>query len=368
SPQMREFLISAVGLAAIGTVADVVPLVDENRILVHNGLVSLASRAPLGLKTLMKVAGVEANGKLASEDIGFSLAPRLNAAGRLGQARLAVELLTTADAERAKQLADYVDQLNKNRQTVERRMLKQAKELVSERGWDDQPALVLSHPEWHPGVIGIVAGRVAEHFEKPAILIALDEASGAGQGSGRTFANYDLYSALAACESHLTGFGGHRAAAGLRITQQSIDPFREQFAAFVGETHSLQPADVQLLIDAEVSLADLTLKAVKEIDDLGPFGCEHPRPLFASTRVELAGAPQTMGEGGRHLQLRVKQGRDTLRAVAFGRGEWAEEMAQTSGPISICYKTVINRYRGRESVELHLIDWQTEGACAAVSP
>ena len=360
SPQMREFLISAVGLAAIGTVADVVPLVDENRILVHNGLASLASRAPLGLQTLMRVAGIEANGRLASEDIGFSLAPRLNAAGRLGQARLAVELLTTADAERAQQLAEYVDQLNKNRQTVERRMFKQAKELVAEQGWDEQPALVLAHPEWHPGVIGIVAGRVAENFEKPAIMIALDEATGAGQGSGRTFAGYDLYSALAACQSHLVGFGGHRAAAGLRISESEIAPFREQFASYVAETHAPEAVDLELLIDAEVSLADLSLRAIKEIDDLGPFGCEHPRPIFASTRVDLAGEPKTMGEGGRHLQVRLKQGRDTLRSVAFGRGEWADEMAQANGPLSICYKTVINRYRGRESVELHLIDWQAE--------
>lgn len=362
SPQMREFLVSAVGLAAIGTVADVVPLVDENRILVHNGLLSLSSRAPLGLTTLMRIAGVDTRGTLASEDIGFALAPRLNAAGRLGQARLAVELLTTFDPERAQQLAEYVDQLNKNRQTVERRMLKQAKELVSEHGWSEQPALVLAHPEWHPGVIGIVAGRVAEHFEKPAILIALDEAAGCGQGSGRSFAGYDLYSALSACESRLERFGGHRAAAGLRISRDEIAAFREQFAAFVGETHTLQPSDVELSVDAEVSLADLTLTAVKELEKLGPYGCENSRPVFASTRVELAGAPQTMGEGDRHLSLRIKQGRDTFRAVAFGRGEWAEEIAAAGGPISVCYKTVINRYRGRESVELHLIDWQPEEA------
>lgn len=365
TPAMRDYLVTAVGLAAVGTVADVVPLVDENRILVHNGLMSLATRAPLGIATLMKLAGVQAGGRLASEDIGFSIAPRLNAAGRLGQARLAVELLTTDDAARAEQIASYIDQLNKNRQTVERKMLKQARELVESRGWDEHPALVLAHPEWHPGVIGIVAGRVAETFGKPAILIALDEANGCGQGSGRSFAGYDLYGALAACSGQLDKFGGHRAAAGLRIQQSAIDAFREQFAAYVGETLNLVPADVELPIDAEVTLADLTHPAVKELESLGPFGAEHPRPVLATSDVTLAAPPQTMGNGDRHLSLRVKQGRDQFRAVAFGRAEWADEMAAVNGPISICYKTNLNRFRGRETVELHLVDWQPERSGAA---
>ncbi len=209
-------------------------------------------------------------------------------------------------------------------------------------------------------MIGIVAGRVAEHYSKPAVLIALDEASGCGQGSGRSFAGYDLYSALAACDTHLQGFGGHRAAAGLRISRTSIDEFRTRFAAIVGETQPANSVEEELEIDAEVSLADLTLPAVKELEKLGPFGCEHARPVFASTRVTLAGRPQTMGEGGRHLSARFQQGRDVVRAVAFGRGEWAEELAETNGPVSICYKATINRFRGRESVDLHLIDWQPE--------
>jgi single-stranded-DNA-specific exonuclease len=360
SPRMREFLISAVGLAAIGTVADVVPLVDENRILVHNGLVSLARRAPLGLATLMKVAGIERDGALKAEDIGFALAPRLNAAGRLGQARLAVELLTTDDAERAQQLATYVDQLNKNRQTVERRMLRQARELVTENGWDDHPALVLAHPEWHPGVIGIVAGRVAETFGKPAIMIALDESAGCGSGSGRSFAGFDLYSALANCGDHLLGFGGHKAAAGLRISKQAIELFRENFNSHVAATHAPSAADLDLAIDAEVSFADLNNKAVHELERLGPFGCEHARPVFAATRVTLAEPPRTIGGGDRHLSLKVKQGNRVLRAVAFGKGECAAELEGCDGEIAICFKASINRYKGFESVDLQLVDWQFE--------
>ncbi|MEZ6065434.1 MAG: single-stranded-DNA-specific exonuclease RecJ [Planctomycetaceae bacterium] len=366
TPKMRDFLISAVGLAAIGTIADVVPLVDENRILVHNGLVSLAQRAPLGVSTLMKVANIEQGRTLVSEDIGFAIAPRINAAGRLGQARLAVELLTTTDQDRALQLAQYVDQLNRDRQTVERRMLKQARELVEEHGWEDEPALVLAHPEWHPGVIGIVAGRVAEKYERPAIMIALDEAARCGAGSARSFAGYDLYAALHACQQHLTGFGGHRAAAGLRLQQDALDGFRAAFSSYVRETLQLEEGDTDFPVDAEVSLADLTLPAVKEIDTLGPFGCENPRPIFVTENVTLAGPPKTMGGGDRHLALRVKQAGRIMRGVAFGKGEWAADFERHSGPFAICYRASINRFQGRESVEFQLIDWQPSSTAATV--
>jgi single-stranded-DNA-specific exonuclease len=367
SPRMRDYLVSAVGLAAIGTVADVVPLVDENRIIVRNGLLSLANRAPLGLATLMKVAGIDPTHGLTAEDIGFAIAPRLNAAGRLGQARLAVELLTTEDATRAQQLATYIDQLNKSRQTVERRMYKQARELISENAWDDHPALVLAHAEWHGGVMGIVASRVAETYQKPTVLISVDEANGIGYGSGRSFAGFDLHGALSHCGELLLGFGGHRAAAGLRISSGAIAAFRERFAAHVAATHVLRPVDVELAVDAEVSLADLTPKAVKELEDLGPFGCDHARPVFATSRVELAEPPQTMGNGDRHLSLKVRQAGKVMRAVAFGKAEWAKDLAACSGPISVCFKPGLNRYRGYENVELQLVDWQADDMTHAPS-
>ncbi|NOX55623.1 MAG: single-stranded-DNA-specific exonuclease RecJ, partial [Planctomycetes bacterium] len=188
SPQMREFLRGAVGLVALGTVADVMPLKDENRIFVRYGLASLAQRSGLGVKALMQAAGLEPKGPLQAEDIAFALAPRLNAAGRLGQARLAVELLTTDNPDRALRLAAYLEQLNRDRQTLERRLFKEAKELVNAHPeWKERGALVLAKRGWHAGVIGIVASRVAEHFEKPTILISLPPAEGLGQGSGRTY-------------------------------------------------------------------------------------------------------------------------------------------------------------------------------------
>ncbi|MHC4877652.1 MAG: single-stranded-DNA-specific exonuclease RecJ [Planctomycetota bacterium] len=359
SPQMREFLLSAVGLAAIGTVADVVPLHDENRIIVKYGLASLADRSSCGLRALMAVSKLAERNELTSEDIGFAIGPRINAAGRLGQARLAVELLTTEDVDRAIALADYLEQLNSNRKTVERRIMRQAKELVEENPqWAEQPALVLAHPDWHPGVIGIVANRVAEHFERPAILISLHRPDEPGQGSGRSYANFDLHSGITACQELLLSFGGHKAAAGLKIERDQIDVFRDAFCQFVAENHQATPADTQISVDAEVRLADLTLRAVSQIEKLGPFGAGNPRPVFAATKVEVVGQPKTMGEGGRHLDLRVRHYGTTMRAISFGQGEWAEEIAAVDGLISIVFAPNINRFRGRENVEMQLIDWK----------
>lgn len=368
TPRMREFLLSAVGLAAIGTIADVVPLIDENRVIVHFGLASLLDRSNPGLKELLRVAKLLDKGSLQAEDIAFAVAPRINAAGRLGQARLAVELLTTSDTERAVALAAYLDGLNKDRQSVERKILKQAKELVEENAaWSDHRALVLSHQDWHPGVIGIVASRVAEHFQRPAILIAQGGPNGLAQGSGRSFGGFNLYGGLAACGEHLEGFGGHHAAAGLKIKPTDIAAFREAFVRHVADTHTDAIGATEIRIDAEVQLSDLTIRSVTEIEKLGPFGAANPRPVFVATNVELASPPKKMGEGERHLSIFVRQFNQKMRGIAFGRGEWADEMAKHQGPISICFQPTINRFQGRESVEFHLIDWQPENVEAGIA-
>ncbi|MCA9025139.1 MAG: single-stranded-DNA-specific exonuclease RecJ [Planctomycetaceae bacterium] len=359
SPRMRQFLISAVGLAALGTVADVVPLLGENRILVSYGLNVLRTSQSPGLGALMQVAGLTEKTELTSEDIGFSLAPRLNAAGRLGQARLAVELLTTDNAQRAISLANHIDQLNQNRQTVERRIFKQAKELVAEHeGWDEHAALVLAHPDWHPGVIGIVASRIAEHFERPAVLIALNEEEKLGQGSGRSFADFDLHSGLSACAEHLISFGGHRAAAGVRVGSENIDAFRDALNAFTKENHQPTSRDVEQKVDAEITFGELTHRAVKDLDCLGPFGMQNRRPVFSATHVDLVEPPRKMGGGERHLSLRVRQAGKVFRAVAFGKADWADELSAVDGPLALCFEANINRFRGYENVELRLLDWK----------
>lgn len=359
TPPMREFLKSAVSLAAMGTVGDVVPLRGENRILVCYGLRAMRESPPTGLTQLLEIAKLKDKPTLSAEDIGFSLAPRINAAGRLGQARLAVELLTTDNAQRAVQIAQHFDELNKTRQSVERKMFRQARELVeADEQLREQPALVLAHPDWHVGVIGIVAGRIAEHYERPAILIALDEQRESGQGSGRTRGGFDLHAALTACGEHLERFGGHKAAAGLHVRKSAIQPFREAFVAQAAAAMEDAPAAAAIEVDAEVQLADLTRRAVRELEAVGPFGAEHRRPVLAATRVQLVEPPKRMGGGDRHLSLRVRQGKSALRCVAFGKGDWADEIAACDAPLSICFSPSLNAFNGYENVELQLIDWQ----------
>ena len=367
SPRMKEFLKQAVGLAALGTVADVVPLQGENRIIVRYGLQTLRDQSTPGMKSLLRVAGLFDKPELRADDIGFGLGPRINAAGRLGQARLAVEMLTTDNAERATKLAEYLETLNNNRKTVERRILKQAKEMVADNPeWESHKTLVLAHHDWHPGVIGIVASRVTEEFGKPTILIALRD-DGTGQGSGRSWAGFDLYAGLASCRDHVLSFGGHKAAAGVRLKATAVADVRATLATWAADNFHPTASDTELRIDAEVLLSEVTFPAVRELERLGPFGQANPQPTFVASRVELAEPPKTMGEGDRHLAIKVRQQGTTMRCIAFGRGDWAEQLQVTGGLISITFAPVISTYRGFNKVELHLIDWKPSSITPAVA-
>ncbi len=369
SPRMRDFLLQAVGLAALGTVADVVPLVDENRVLVHHGLESLAKCPTLGVATLMRVAGVEAktssDGKqrLQSEDISFSLAPRLNAAGRLGQPQLAVELLVTDRPERALELAQYIDQLNATRQTLERSIQLAASKQISEQ-FDpvEDAALVLAERGWHPGVIGIVAGRLADKHHRPVVLISQDQLGvRPGVGSARSVPGFNLHGALGQCGELLLSYGGHWMAAGLRIEEDKIPAFRAAFAELAAAgTSQLGAGDLK--IDAEAPLSAFTLQAVHQIERLAPFGAHNDRPLLCTSGATLVGPPKAIGNGGRHISLRLSQHGVVLRAVAFGGAEWADDLAALNGPIDVAFRPVVNTYQGRHNVELHLVDWRmTQG-------
>jgi single-stranded-DNA-specific exonuclease len=360
SPRMREFLLSAMGLAALGTVADVVPLVDENRIIVRYGLRSLRERPPLGLAALMRVTGLDQKSSLASEDLAFSLAPRLNAAGRLGQAQLGVELLTTDSSERAKALAEYIHQLNSSRDSLERSVYLAAnKQIKEEFDAEGDPAFVLAGTGWHAGVIGIVAGRLAEKFHRPVVLISIDELGvKPATGSGRSACGLNLHTALKNCSEHLLGSGGHAAAAGLKIDEKQVNAFRAAFCDYAAS--AIEPANrvACVDIDAEAPFSQLTLKTVQQVEQLSPFGAGNPRPVLCATGVTMAAEPKHLGDGDRHLSVKLVQHRVSLRAIAFGRGEWYDELRQTDGPIDVAFRPVINEFRGRRSVEMHLVDWR----------
>lgn len=365
-PHLREFLMSAVGLAAIGTVADVVPLVDENRILVKHGQWSLRQAPGPGMQQLLQITKLDQKSELSSEDIAFTLAPRLNAAGRLGQAQLGVELLITQDAQRAKSLAEYIHELNNSRDSLERSIHKQATAQLKEQ-FDPEadPALVLAGHGWHVGVIGIVAGRIAERYNRPTIIISLDELGvKPGMGSARSACGLDLYQALSACEEHLVSFGGHVAAAGLSINEAEVEAFRSAFFEFAENETNGKDRIAEICIDVEAPLSQLTARVVKQIEQLAPFGEGNPRPVLCASGVTLAEKPRRMGGGDRHLAVKLCQHQTALRAVAFGKGEWADDLEQAGAPIDIVFRPVINEFRGWQNVELHLLDWRVSETAA----
>ncbi|MDM4018604.1 single-stranded-DNA-specific exonuclease RecJ [Roseiconus lacunae] len=358
---MRRYLMQSLTLAAIGTVADVVPLVDENRILVSHGLRMLAAEPSPGLAELMKVAKLTDSMTLNTQSIAFSLAPRLNAAGRLGQAQLGVELLTAPAGERAQSLADYIDQLNKNRDSLQRSVTLAAQKQVKERfDAENDPALVLAGVGWHQGVIGVVAGRLSDKYAKPVIILSMDSSGKADAvGSGRVGpTSINLYDALASSSERLSRFGGHRAAAGLSIDERQIDAFREEFCEAVAQQIAESNVEPEIVIDAEAPFGQINLNTVKQIETMEPFGEGNPRPTLLCQNVTLAEPARRMGSGDRHLTVRLDQGGKVIRGVAFGCGDWCEEMNECDGPIHVAYRPVINEFGGYRRVEVHLVDWK----------
>ncbi|MBX7105355.1 MAG: single-stranded-DNA-specific exonuclease RecJ [Gemmataceae bacterium] len=355
--RVRERLLDAVALTALGLVADVMPLHDENRILVKHGLARMKHRPTPGLRALIDAAGLGEAASIRAEDIAFKLAPRLNAAGRLGCARLVVDLLTTPSSERAKDLATFVEGQNQQRQQTERKIVAEAKEQAAQ--YDGQPALVLASPDWHAGVIGIVAGRLADMFARPTLLISIgaDEAT----GSGRSVAGFELHAALAECDSELRAHGGHAAAAGFRLDPSRVDALREKFVAVAARKFPAGPPVPTLTLDAEVTLASLTLKLVQSLDGLEPYGMGHPRPRFLAAGLKLVDPPRKIGQGERHLSFRVSQGGTRMRAVAWGMADRIDELAG-DGPISVAFVPKVNEWNGYRNVEMEVVDFRVGAA------
>jgi single-stranded-DNA-specific exonuclease len=365
--RFRDVLLEGVALAALGIVADVVPLHDENRILVRHGLRQLRQTERPGIRALCAAAGLERNAEIRAGDIGFRLAPRLNAAGRLGCARLVVDLLTTTQPEQALNLARFLEDQNSKRQTLERQIVAEAREMIDADGHDHHPALVLARPGWHAGVIGIVAGRLAEMYGRPTLMIALpdpDEShrgngeAALGQGSGRSIPGFPLHEALRACDDLLVSHGGHHAAAGLRIRADRIEPFRERFCAEVRQRFPDGTPTPTLLLDAEVPFGALTFGLLNDLDRLEPYGAENRRPLFLAGGLEVVGEPRKVGNGDRHLSFRVRQGGTSLKAIAFGMGDRVEELLSTGRRCCLAFTPKLNEWQGYRSIDLEVADFQ----------
>ncbi|MEC9094042.1 MAG: single-stranded-DNA-specific exonuclease RecJ [Planctomycetota bacterium] len=359
-PEFRDFLVEALGLASIGTVADVVPLLDENRIIVKHGLKSLQKSNRTGIKSLLKVCKLTDKASLGADDIGFAMGPRLNAAGRLGQAQLGVELLTTDSVERAESLAEYIDGLNASRVSLERSVYLAATKQIKENfDPENDPAMVLDGIGWHAGVIGIIAGRIAEKYHRPTVIISWDKLGmKPGVGSARSAGTLSLNKAFESCGQHLISYGGHAAAAGLKIEHQKIDAFRSEFLEYCSMEMTAADRNPLIRIDAEVLLPHLTLSTMESLGQMAPFGHSNPRPRFCATHLAITGDPKTMGGGDRHLTFNVCQNDKSFRVVAFGQGEMRAEIASLQGEIDLVFHPVVNEFRGLKRIELHLIDWR----------
>ena len=354
SDAFREYLVAATGLAALGTIADVVPLVGENHVLASFGLRALAGSKHPGIVALRAVAGLEGKA-VDAHHVGFVLAPRLNAAGRLGHAQEAVELLTTAGPEAALAIAQELDKQNRRRQEVEKAILEEAlAQAAATFSPERDAAIVLSAAGWHTGVIGIVASRIVERFHRPTVLIAAHE-DGAAQGSGRSITGFHLFEALAACRSHLRTFGGHAMAAGLRMAEADIPAFREAFLAHAASVLTPDALVPRLTVDALAAPAEFEIDTVRMVERLGPFGAGNPRPVFATKQVRLASAPKRFGRKGEHLNMYVTESGRARRIVGWNQGDLADAVGR-AGSCGIAYTCVISEYMGRHQVELHLKD------------
>ncbi len=356
--RLRDFLLDSMALAALGTVADVMPLHGENRIFVRHGLVRIRHNPSPGLQALLEAAGLHEKKELCAADIGYTLAPRLNAAGRLGCARMAVELLTTPSRQRAVDLARYLEEQNRRRQAMEKHILVQARQQAEREGVDGAPAVVLASADWHPGLIGIVAGRLADLYARPVLLIALHDQEGPGHGSGRSVPGFPLHEALAACSADLLSHGGHEAAAGFKIGKDAIASFRERFCAYAGRHFPSGPPAPRLVLDAEVPLSALTPGLLAALAQLEPYGAGNPQPLFLAGGLQVVGEPRLIGTGERHLTFRVRQEGSELRVIAFGMADRAEELMSAGGRCCLAFTPRINEWQGRRTVELELRDLQ----------
>ena len=353
APEFRDYLLDAVSLAALGTIADVVPLMGENRVLASYGLRGLtASNAP-GIRALREASSATEQ-NLTGFDVAFKLAPRLNAAGRMGSATQAVEMLITSSLDRAREIAAHLNRENGRRQRIQESILSDAREMIEELdGVQGRSSLVLAREGWHSGVIGIVAARVAETYWRPTVMLTID--SDGAHGSARSVGGFNLFEALRKCSARLTGFGGHARAAGLRLKREELDRFREEFEAVAED--ALRPEDMAPVIDidCEVRLPAITKPLLDEFAQLAPFGEGNAEPMLAARGVTLAAGVTRMGSSGQHLCFWINQDGAAFRAVAFGKGDWADRLHGRKN-CSLAFVPRVNRWQGTERLELDVRD------------
>ena len=341
-PDLREVM----DLVALGTVADVVPLIQDNRVLINFGLKVIKRRQRPGMAALLDVAGVQPE-RLSASTLGFQIGPRINAAGRLGDAMKAVELFRTHDPKRAARLAGELDDENQSRRDLERRILEEASEqVVSTPEIASARVIVVGDPSWHPGVVGIVASRLVDRFGRPAVVIGDD-----GRGSGRSIPKFQLFDALCAVREHLLGFGGHAHAAGVRIDMATLPAFRAALVAYAEAHLALEDLGRVISYDGTLRPGEVTPELVHTLAKAAPYGRANPEPLFLLRDVQLRGVRELRGG---HLKG-VMQERPRIEVICFGAGERMETFL---GRIDLLATPEINTWRGQETLQLRVRDFR----------
>ncbi len=347
-----EELYASLDLVALATIADLVPLDGENRILARYGLRAMASTTNPGLRALLASSRLD-RGPIDAGKVGFILAPRINAVGRMGAAATALDLLLTEDEDEAARLADTLEEQNRIRREEDRRTLDQALGLLAA---DYEPerdfGVVLGAEGWHPGVIGIVASRVVERIHRPTVLVAFQGAD--GRGSARSIPGFHLYDAVRACSGHLTRFGGHRQAAGMDLRRTSLEAFKTAFNEEARSRLEGVSPKPRIQADLEVSLDDVTLEMAHYLQYMGPFGISNRKPVFLARNVELTAPPNLVK--GEHLGLRLGQDRARLRAIGFGIAHRVPPEALGMGPVDLVFQVAEREFRGSRALQARVLD------------
>lgn len=345
-----EFLTSLLDLASLGTVSDVVPLNAENRILAVTGLKLINERKRVGIKCLAEAASLY--GKISVNHIYFGLAPRINAAGRLEHASKSVELLLTEDSGRAKALAEELNRINLRRQDIGNLIKEEVFGKLNENYIAQNKLIILSGENWHPGVIGIVASQVVDRYFRPTVLVGIND--GVGRGSARSIDNINMYELLEACRDLFLDFGGHEGAAGFEIRPENIPELKSRLKEEVDKVVSAEDLKPRIVIDAELSPSQITMSLIKELEVLDPHGEENPPPVFMSKNLNLIDM-RRVGANGRHLKLKLSDGKINLDTIGFDLGNWSEKLSY-SNRYDIAYKLETNEWDGFEVAQLSLVD------------
>lgn len=356
SKRLQALLLHLLALAALGSIADVVPLVGENRIIARFGLGRLKRSPFAGLRALIDASGLDGE-DIDAERVAFTLAPRLNACGRLGHAREVVQMLTEASYEEAFAIADELNSTNAARRKIEENIVKEAIEMAEAAGMTspDRRAIVLAKAGWHTGVIGIACSRLAERFCRPTVLLADDGTH--CQGSARSVQGVNLHAALEACDSLLERWGGHDMAAGLSLQRQNLSRFQETLIEQINAVHSEDDLIRRLRYDCEATLDELSIETVAQLGTLGPFGAGNPSIRLRFNNLTIAETPRQVGKNGKHLQIRCRgqERGQYLKCIAWRWGERAGELA-AGMPVEILAKPMLSRWNGTTSVEAEMHD------------